>query len=162
MTQDLDSLLRSSLSNQEYVGHRPELWEQQTAVELMVNTKSKVLTDYKEVDVITDFLKLRDELLKELHEHVVELHFTKADGTATSLYGTLARKFLPVEELEKFKPVEQQTIGEVLLAPDPLLSLNSLPRRVENMTVVGVWSIDRQGWRTIRLESLTKIVVHHV
>lgn len=30
--QDLDALLRSSLGNQGYIGHRPDLWDQQTAV----------------------------------------------------------------------------------------------------------------------------------
>ena len=34
--QDLDALLRSSLGNQHYIGHRPELWEEQTKVVIQV------------------------------------------------------------------------------------------------------------------------------
>jgi hypothetical protein len=37
--QDLDALLRSSLANQTYVGHRPDLWEQQTGVTILVPNK---------------------------------------------------------------------------------------------------------------------------
>ena len=102
MTQDLDQLLRASLTNQRYVGNRPELWDEQTGVvfEFKEPLPSKTVNIYQEAG-LEEAVVLREQLLTQLLTHVVEVRFTKADGTVTVMLCTLAPSLIPPDEREQ-------------------------------------------------------------
>ena len=80
---------------------------------------------------------LNKETLKEhLSRHVAEITFNKVDGSARTMYCTLMTDYLP------------QVISEEQVAHVP---------RVQTDEVLAVWDLDKQGWRSFRLDSITNV-----
>jgi hypothetical protein len=81
----------------------------------------------------------RDQLLRILQDSVVEIEFTKVDGTLRRLRCTRNFDLLPVE----YKPVEI----------DPV----STSERPVSLTAIPVYDIDLKAWRSFRVDALTSI-----
>ena len=71
----------------------------------------------------------KQELLDLLHQGPVQVRFTKTDGTKRVMLCTLVESYLPART------------GSGTAKPKP-------------DTIVPVWSIIDQGWRSIRVESV--------
>lgn len=74
------------------------------------------------------------ELKENLSKCVAEVKFTKADGSERKMLCTLIDKYLPE------------------VSPRPLEEA-----RKENNSVLAVWDIEKEAWRSFRLDSITKI-----
>lgn len=81
----------------------------------------------------------RDTVLKDLHENVVEVHFTKVNGETRVLRCTLDAKYLPPNY--DAKHLEEQH------------------KRKENLAVVAAWDLNNHGWRSFRIDSIQYLQV---
>lgn len=76
----------------------------------------------------------RDTVLKDLRKHVVEVTFTKVDGTTRTMRCSLDPTLLPptyIEEQEK-----EQVFHK------------------ENPDVITAWDVQKGGWRSFRIDSV--------
>lgn len=75
----------------------------------------------------------RDELKSSLHSGVCKVTFTKANGETRVMHCTLNESMLPptVVETEVNSP------------------------RVENTDVIAAWDVEKNGWRSFRIDSIT-------
>lgn len=147
--QDLDELLRSSLSNQHYVGRRQALWEEQTAVQIILTEPPMTQPPLP----ISD----RKDVLAALISGVVRVQFLNAKSEVTVMDCTLSRSVIPEAELQKLhnSARDRLTLAELVLAPDPTAEIAKIPK--ENPNLIRVWSTDRNGWRSFRLERVQEI-----
>lgn len=78
--------------------------------------------------------KMRANLVKNLKQNVVKVNFTKVNGEERTMNCTLHESVLPES--------------------------NSESKRKENKEVLAVWDIDKNAWRSFRLDSVneTKII----
>ena len=72
----------------------------------------------------------RETLIKNLQKNVLEITFTKVDGTERIMHCTLQEHMVPETKPEN---------------------------RKENETVLPVYDIDRVAWRSFRVDSVTKV-----
>ena len=86
--------------------------------------------------MITD----RSSLIEDLKRGIVEITFTKVDGSTRNLRGTLSALLMP-----------PQTKREDLQEADSF--------HKENADVLAVWSINDAGWRSFRLENIQYLQV---
>ena len=86
--------------------------------------------------MITD----RTSLIEDLKRGIVEITFTKVDGSTRNLRGTLSPLLMP-----------PQTKREDLQEADSF--------HKENVDVLAVWSINDAGWRSFRLENIQYLQV---
>lgn len=80
----------------------------------------------------------RADILKLLHEDVCEVKFTKTNGEERSMWCTLKTELLPPppevkEDVEEKKP------------------------RKKNDEVISVWDLEKEAWRSFRIDSLITI-----
>ena len=75
-----------------------------------------------------------NELIELLRENVVQIRFTKADGTERVLKGTLRKEYLPVKE-----------------------GVGSTVRRSVDVTCV--WDVENSGFRSFRNDSIIDYVI---
>ena len=78
----------------------------------------------------------KNELKDNLSKCFANITFTKTDGSIREMVCTLMSDYLP-----------KQVIDE---------NVRHVPRQ-ENDSVLAVWDIDNKGWRSFRLDSVTKI-----
>lgn len=77
------------------------------------------------------------ELLKEnLSKCVAKVVFNKADGSVREMVCTLMSEYLPQQNVEE--------------------NVRHLPRK-QNDSVLAVWDIDNNGWRSFNIDSITNI-----
>lgn len=76
----------------------------------------------------------RDEFKRLLFEDVYEVIFTKADGSERKMKCTLHASFLPAIPLETL-PKKKRTL---------------------NANSISVWDIEKNDWRSFKLESVTQ------
>lgn len=76
----------------------------------------------------------RDEMIQKLHEGVCIVTFKKADGSERVMKCTLVEDVLPPATKED--PLSQKKI------------------RAVNEEVVPVWDVERNGWRSFRVDSV--------
>lgn len=82
-----------------------------------------------DVEVGYDYLK---ELLVN---NKVTIEFTKSDGTPREMFCTLMPDELPKQEVKEGAPPKK--------------------KRKENREVISVYDLDKKGWRSFRVESVT-------
>jgi hypothetical protein len=73
----------------------------------------------------------KNELSEMLRNRTLEVSFFKKDGTRRIMNCTLQEKYLPTNDKETTKK--------------------------ENDSVLSVWDIDNNGWRSFRLDSITEV-----
>ena len=78
----------------------------------------------------------RDAVISVLKENVAEVTFTKKDGTERVMKCTLQTEFLPIQE-----PKQEGTVAKKV-----------------NDSVVAVFDIEAEGFRSFRLDSVTNFV----
>jgi hypothetical protein len=76
------------------------------------------------------------ELKEHLSKHVAEITFNKVDGSVRKMNCTLMSDYLPL------------VISEEQIAHVP---------RVQTDEVLAVWDLDKQGWRSFRLDSIINV-----
>lgn len=79
----------------------------------------------------------RNEMIATLKENVVDVTFTKADGTVRNMTCTLLEEKIPPVFLNGTEQMEQKT-------------------RKTNSDVIAVVDIDINQWRSFRVDSVTK------
>lgn len=77
----------------------------------------------------------RDTILRDLRNNVVEIHFTKDNGEARVMKCTLKKDMLPA----KYAMQEEKEERDF---------------HVKNPQVIAAWSINDNGWRSFRIESV--------
>jgi len=75
--------------------------------------------------------EMKEKILKELHEGVTTVSFTKVNGERRDMRCTLNEQYLPQKEESNYK----QT-------------------RKENPAVQSVWDVDKGAWRSFRWENI--------
>jgi hypothetical protein len=78
---------------------------------------------------------LRVQLQDQLRSGVTTITFTKVDGTERVMKATLDPALLP----------EQMDIEEYI------------SERRQNEEVLAVWDVEKEGWRSFRLENVTRV-----
>ena len=84
----------------------------------------------------------KNALLADLRQNIIEIIFTKIDGTNRVLRGTLQSRLLPSlpelteEELKVKKPKKEKK---------------------ENPDVFAVYDVEQKGWRSIRWDSIISV-----
>jgi len=81
----------------------------------------------------------RDTVLNDLRKNVVEVTFTKVDGTPRVMRCSLEPQYLPKSYLE-----EQDKEREF---------------HRENPDVISAWDIQKGGWRSFRIDSIQYLQV---
>jgi hypothetical protein len=82
--------------------------------------------------------ELTKNLLEDLHNGVVQVTFTKKDGTERVMNCTLSWDHIP----------------PIVIASDPV---NKLGNKKEG--IITVWDLDKNDWRCFRQDSVTAIVL---
>lgn len=78
---------------------------------------------------------LREQLKDQLRTGVTTITFTKVDGTERVMKATLDRSLLP----------EQMDVEEYI------------SEKRQNEDVLAVWDVEKEGWRSFRLENVTRV-----
>ena len=79
----------------------------------------------------------RDYLIEQLRTHIVDVDFTKADGTHRTLKCTLMAEYVPNAPTSS---------GQVLL-------------QESESKAVSVWDTEANGWRSFRVDNVKNISV---
>jgi hypothetical protein len=77
---------------------------------------------------------LKEDIKKLLHEHTLNVIFTKKDGTERAMHCTLLPEHLPAidkQEGDEVKPLKKQSEESI-----------------------AVWDIDKKAWRSFRIDSI--------
>ena len=77
----------------------------------------------------------RDVILKDLREYVMEIYFTKVNGEDRAMRCTLRPDLLP--------PGYTKDITE------------EKSFHTENPNVIAAWDVQKRGWRSFRIDSVT-------
>ena len=86
----------------------------------------------------------QNELLKGLRTSVVDVHFTKANGESRVLRCTLLPSMLPESYRKSFEEQnEEKTFHQ------------------QNPNVIAAWDVEKNAWRSFRIESVTYCQAHH-
>jgi len=84
----------------------------------------------------------RDYILAQLREGVATVTFTKVNGEQRVMPCTLVESFLPA------KPVHETNTDNPIDFPK---------ERKVNPNVISAWCIDKQEWRSFRIDSVTEV-----
>lgn len=87
-------------------------------------------------DVVERWSEIRDLLIENKS---VEVSFTKVDGTERTMFCTL---------------------NEAVLPPSPLTE--STVRREPNHNVLTVWDVEKDGWRSFRVDGVKSVTISDV
>lgn len=91
----------------------------------------------------TDTLKMY--LNESLTNAIIEIEFTKADGSTRIMKATKDVQYLP-----KVEPVNT-------IADGTFEAVKAKPIRAVNPGVLNVWDIENNGWRSITLSSIKRL-----
>ena len=80
----------------------------------------------------------KEQIRSDLREGIVEVRFTKTDGSERVLNATLKEEHLP-----EIKPVDPDAPAK--------------KKKVPNPDVQNVWDVDAKGWRSFRWDTVTDI-----
>lgn len=76
----------------------------------------------------------RDDILKDLRVHIVEVTFTKADGTVRVMRCSLKPEYLPatyVNDMNEEKEFHHK-----------------------NLDVISAWDVEKSAWRSFRIDTV--------
>jgi hypothetical protein len=96
------------------------------------------------MDAFTESIKrnrmklTKEELLEKLRNRVCEVTFTKVNGEVRTMPCTLRKDLVPV--YERKTPVKEASEKE--------------------SATLSVWCIDKQAWRSFRVDSVTDFKIH--
>jgi hypothetical protein len=80
----------------------------------------------------------RTEIEKVLKNSIVNVTFTKTDGSVRKMKCTLIEEFLPPVFLDNDEQMEKKT-------------------RKQSLDSLAVWDMDKNAWRSFRVDSVTKM-----
>jgi hypothetical protein len=103
---------------------------------------------------------VREQLINKLLEGEVQVTFVKQNGKSTNMRCTLSPDIIPPEHFHgNTKQQEIPLLGHLLATPDPMATVlaHKKPVKGDDNHIV-VWSIDRNAWRSFRLERVTFVL----
>lgn len=80
----------------------------------------------------------RTEIENVLKNSIVNVTFTKTDGSVRNMKCTLIEEFLPPVFLDNDEQMEKKT-------------------RKQSLDSLAVWDMDKNAWRSFRVDSVTKM-----
>ena len=80
-------------------------------------------------------LMSRDELLEELHKHIIVINFTKKNGEKRDLKCTLKQDLLPQHNNSETR------------------------KKASNPEIMNVWDVEADGWRAFHLTSVNHVFI---
>lgn len=84
----------------------------------------------------------RDAVLKDLRENVLEVTFTKVDGSQRIMRCTLDSRYLPPQITENHvRHIDEEHLKK------------------ENLSTIAAWDVQNGGWRSFRIDSLHYVQV---
>ncbi|UTS52167.1 hypothetical protein [Synechococcus phage BUCT-ZZ01] len=86
----------------------------------------------------------KETLQNLLRNGIVEVKFTKVDGSTRVMRGTLSQTIIPEEFIPKAKPVEEGAVVEV---------------KPEDPELVRLFDVDAQGWRSLKTPKILEVTV---
>jgi hypothetical protein len=92
----------------------------------------KNLNDSKEIDMSYD------KIVEQLRSDVLEVTFTKVNGETRTMPCTLLTSFMPSYTPSEATDIDQHSV---------------------NKTVIRAFAIDKQAWRSFRVDNVTNIEV---
>ena len=138
------------LINERYVGHRPELWEEQTGVTFIITkppNEAVIPEPYVHEYMTTiESTASREDLSRLLKEGTVSVTFETANGEIKTILCTTNESTIPAEAQPKTQPV---SLRDIACTPDPSSLKIAKP---SDPNLFKVYAIDRQGWRSFRYE----------
>lgn len=81
----------------------------------------------------------RDDVLKDLHHHIIEVSFNKVNGDQRVLRCTLDPQYLPPNYNKQHLAEEH--------------------KKKENKETIAAWDLVNGGWRSFKIESVTYVQV---
>lgn len=81
------------------------------------------------------------ELKETLQNGIVTVTFVKTDGTERTMKCTLIPEYIPTRQ-----PVEGQQL------------LTEKVQRTESDSVISVWDLENNGWRSFRIDSIKSLL----
>ena len=88
---------------------------------------------------MTQTMYNRDTVLRDLHENIVEVTFTKVNGENRVLRCTLDPQFLPQNYNKEHLQEEH--------------------KKKENLETIVAWDIVKGGWRSFRIDSVLSVQI---
>lgn len=108
--------------------------EQQTEfLRNLMSSESDILPDYFHAMSLVE----KKQVIKSLLKSHCEVTFTKVDGTIRTMPCTLKTESIPAEGF-------------------PILKEGSKPKK-DNPETISVWCLDKQSWRSFRIENIISI-----
>lgn len=97
----------------------------------------------KEIEVTEDYLDMisveRADLRNQLQKEILEVTFTKINGDKRTMNCTL------IEGIARYNTIEKK---------------KDVPERKVNEEVLSVWDVDANGWRSFRVNNVTRVRTH--
>jgi hypothetical protein len=81
----------------------------------------------------------RDEILKDLKSHIIEVTFTKVNGEGRVMRCTLDPQYLP----PNYNPEH----------------LDEQHQKKENLNNIAAWDVNAGGWRSFRIDSVSYVQI---
>jgi hypothetical protein len=142
-----------ALIDERYVGHRPDLWAQQTSVTFTIPTlklEPEPMTQEPTFgplnsEPVLERPKTVGEFRTWLASGDVEIVFVDAKGAKDTITGTLWEIRIPEEHRPKTQGV---SLKEVVMSPMP----GGIKKPAVDENLVRFYSLDRAGWRAVRWE----------
>jgi hypothetical protein len=97
---------------------------------------------YKDKMMNNDTRILKYKLEQLLRDNIMEISFTKVDGTERRMKCTLKSTIIPTNIKEEYSDEE----------------LQSVTRRVAPENVMPVWDVEKNGWRSFRVDRVSDYI----
>ena len=85
---------------------------------------------------VTGFSATREQMIDALRSHKCTVEFTKVNGEKRTMPCTLNPAFMPEQPVLEGKTAKK-----------------------ENDNVISVWCLDKQAWRSFRVDSVTNLIL---
>lgn len=85
---------------------------------------------------VTGFSATREQIVEALKSHKCVVEFTKVDGEKRTMPCTLHPLYMPEQPAAEGKVAKKQ-----------------------NDNVISVWCLDKQAWRSFRVDSVTNLIL---
>ncbi len=134
-------------------------WEEITDVKLDIcppqpKTQPKKVTMsstpiFGNLDIVAETELTLDRLLDELKRTHVKIKFTNAHGEVKEMVCTQAVQLIPEEHQLQTSPM---ALHEIAMSP----RLEQIVQKPVDKNLIKVFSLDRQGWRSVRFERISE------
>lgn len=138
------------LIDEHYVGHRPQLWEEQTSITFTPpknppeNFSMPNNPIFQPLDPVAPS---REQLVTAISGGRVHVIFEAADGSVKDMICTTNEALIPVDK----RPKPTTSLREVAFTPNLAVS-----KKQEDPNLIRVFAVDRDAWRSFRVERVIR------